>query len=99
MKGFRDEGINPAAWRGNLDKLLAAPRKAKRVRNHPALPIERMGEFMVALRAVDGVSARCLEFTILTAARSGEARGACWTEIDTDKALWIVPAERMKAKR
>jgi integrase len=99
VKGFRDEGINPAAWRGNLDKLLAAPRKAKRVRNHPALPIERMGAFMVALRAIDGISARCLEFAILTAARSGEARGACWTEVDTDKALWIVPAERMKAKK
>ena len=93
------KGINPAAWRGNLDKLLAAPRKAKRVRNHPALPIERMGAFMVALRAIDGISARCLEFAILTAARSGEARGACWTEVDTDKALWVVPAERMKAKK
>ncbi|WP_230946257.1 tyrosine-type recombinase/integrase [Burkholderia cepacia] len=82
VKGFRDEGINPAAWRGNLDKLLSAPKKTKRVRNHPALPIERMAAFMATLRATEGVSARCLEFTILTAARSGESRGARWSEID-----------------
>lgn len=97
--GFRDEGPNPAAWRGNLDKLLPAPKKTKTVRNHPALPMEAMAKFMVTLRGVEGVSARCLEFTILTAARSGEARGARRAEIDVDKALWIVPAERMKAKK
>ncbi len=99
VKGFRDEGPNPAAWRGNLDKLLSAPKKTKRVRNHPALPIEQMGTFMVALHAIDGVSARCLEFTILTAARSGESRGARKTEVDLEKAIWIVPPERMKGKK
>ncbi|MGF6974924.1 integrase [Paraburkholderia sp. JPY465] len=99
VKGFRDEGVNPAAWRGNLDKLLSAPKKTKRVRNHPALPIDQMGAFMVTLRATEGVSARCLEFSILTASRSGEARFAEWTEIDLEKKVWSVPAEKMKAKK
>jgi integrase len=99
VKGFRDEGINPAAWRGNLDKLLSAPKKTKRVRNHPALPIVNMGAFMKTLRAIEGVSARCLEFSILTAARSGEARAADWREIDLEKGIWAVPAEKMKAKK
>jgi integrase len=99
VKGFREEGINPAVWRGNLDKILPAPKKTKRVRNHPALPIDEMAAFMVTLRAVEGVSARCLDFTILTAARSGEARGARWTEIDLEKAIWSIPPERMKAQK
>lgn len=99
VKGFRDDGINPAAWRGNLDKLLSAPKRTKRVRNHPALPIEQMGAFMVTLRAIEGISARCLEFTILTAARSGEARGARRPEVDLEKGIWIVPPERMKGKK
>jgi integrase len=45
------------------------------------------------------MGARALEFTILTAARSGEVRGARWDEIDLEKALWVIPATRMKAKR
>lgn len=99
VKGFRDEGINPATWRGNLDKLLPAPKKTKRVRNHPALPIDQMAVFMVTLRATEGMSARCLDFTILTAARSGESRGARWSEIDMERGIWSVPPERMKAKK
>lgn len=98
VKGY-SSGDNPATWRGNLDKLLSAPNKTKRVRNHPAMPIDDMGVFMVALRAMDTHAARCLEFSILTAARSGEVRGATWAEIDLDKAVWRVPAERMKAKK
>lgn len=96
VKGFRS-GENPAAWRGNLDHLLSKPSKTKQVRNHPALPIEQMGEFMVSLRDAKTTAARCLEFAILTAARSGEVRGATWTEMDLDKGVWSVPGERMKA--
>jgi integrase len=99
VKGFREEGVNPATWRGNLDKLLSAPKKTKKVRNHPALPLEQMASFMTTLRDADGIGARCLEFLILTAARSGEARGARRQEIDFDRKIWIVPAERMKAKK
>lgn len=93
------EGENPAAWRGGLDSLLAKPTKVKTVRHQPALPYAKMPEFMAALRAEEGTAARILEFAILTAARSGEARGARWSEIDLDKAEWCVPAHRMKAGR
>ena len=98
VKGYRS-GENPAAWRGNLENLLSKPSKVQKVRNHPALPIAEIGEFMPRLRAIDANGARCLEFAILTAARSGEARGACFGEIDWEANVWRVPAERMKAKK
>ncbi|AEG68582.1 tyrosine-type recombinase/integrase [Ralstonia solanacearum] len=96
VRGYR-AGENPAAWRGNLDQLLPAPNKTKTVRNHPALPIEQMHGFMTTLRKLDTVGARCLEFAILCAARSGEARGALWIEIDLNKGVWAIPGARMKA--
>lgn len=95
-RGYR-EGLNPARWRGHLDKLLPAPGKVAKVDHHPALPADDMGAFMERLRAAEGMGARTLEFVILTAARSGEARSATWAEIDRAAKLWIVPAERMKA--
>lgn len=98
VRGFRD-GENPARWRGHLDKLLPAPTKIARVVHHKALPIDAMAGFVAALRQRKGVTARALEFLVLTAARSGEARGATWSEIDMDAAVWTVPAERMKAHK
>ncbi|WP_250522910.1 MULTISPECIES: integrase arm-type DNA-binding domain-containing protein [unclassified Caballeronia] len=99
VKGYRDEGMNPAAWRGNLDKLLSAPKKTRRVRNHPALPLADTPAFVADLRKSTGIGSRCLEFVILTAARSGEARGALWTEVDLDRRIWAIPGERMKAQK
>ena len=96
--GFR-EGPNPARWRGHLDKLLRAPGKVTRVEHHDALPVDQAPSFMVRLRAAPGIGARALEFAILTAAHSGEVRGATWAEIDLDAAVWTVPADRMKAGR
>lgn len=93
------EGENPARWRGHLDKLLPAPTKIARVTHHPALAIDAVPGFFAALRLRRGTSARALEFLVLTAARSGEVRGARWPEIDTDAAVWTVPAERMKAHK
>lgn len=92
-------GDNPARWKGHLDKLLPAPSKVKKVEHHKALPIKDMPRFMEQLRKHEGVSARALEFTILCASRSGEVRGAVWSEIDLDSKVWIIPAERMKGKR
>ena len=92
-------GENPARWRGHLDQLLARPRKIKKVKHHPAVQIDQAGPFMADLRKIEGTSARALEFAVLTAARSGEVRGARWSEIDFAAKLWTVPAERMKAKR
>jgi integrase len=93
------QGENPARWKGHLDNSLANPNKVAKVTHHPALPYAVLGEFMAALRAREGTGARAVEFLILTAARSGEVRGACWDEIDFDNRLWIVPAARMKMER
>lgn len=94
-KGHRS-GENPARWRGHLDQLLPKRQRLSRG-HHKALPYETMPDFMADLRGRPAVSARALEFAILTAARSGEIFGAHWDEIDRDKKVWIVPAERMKA--
>jgi integrase len=90
---------NPARWKGCLDKVLPPPSRVAARGHHPALPYERVAEFMAALREREGMAARCLEFLILTAARSGEARGATWSEFDLGAAVWEVPASRMKARR
>jgi integrase len=96
-KGFRT-GENPARWRGHLDAIL--PRRQKLSRgHHAALPFDAVPDFMSKLRAMDGTAARALEFTILTAARSGEVIGALWPEVDLEARVWTVPASRMKAAR
>jgi integrase len=96
--GYR-VGENPARWKGHLDNLLATISKASRTKHHPSLPWQRINDFISALRAREGVSARAVEFAILTACRSGEVRGAKWSEFDIEKKIWTIPAERMKAKR
>ncbi|MFN8772305.1 MAG: tyrosine-type recombinase/integrase [bacterium] len=96
--GYRT-GENPARWKGHLENLLASISKTSRTKNHPSLPWPRMGAFMSALRLRDGVSARAVEFAILTACRSGEVRGARWAEFDIAGKLWTIPAARMKARR
>lgn len=96
-KGYRTSE-NPARWRGHLDHLL--PKRHKLTRgHHKALPYDEVPAFVARLRRTNSVSALCLEFTILTAARSGEARGARWVEFDLDRGIWTVPKERMKAGR
>ena len=96
--GWRD-GENPARWRGHLQLLLPATNKIHAPGHHGALPWQKMPEFVLWLRGLDGISCRALEFTILTSARSAEARGAVWAEIDLASAVWIVPAQRMKSSR
>lgn len=98
VRGYR-EGENPARWRGHLDKTLPRPSRVQKVRHHPAMPYGEIGAFMANLRAFDAISARALEFLILTAARTGEVIGATWEEIDRDRKIWIVSADRMKARR
>lgn len=97
VKGLRS-GENPARWRGHLDRLL--PKRQRLTRgHHAALPFADVPAFMEALRQRDSLSARLLEFTILTAARTNEAAGASWNEIDLKAGLWTLPAARMKAGR
>lgn len=90
------EGENPARWRGHLDHLLPARAKVQRVEHHAALPWREIGGFVGRLRQNSGIMARCLEFLILTACRSGEVLGARWSEIDLAHAVWTIPAERIK---
>jgi integrase len=97
-KGLR-LGPNPARWKGNLALTLPAKRKVSPVEHHPAVPVKDMPKFFNSLQLREGTAARALEFLVLTAARSGEVRGAQWGEIDLAKKVWAIPAERMKAKR
>lgn len=92
-------GENPARWKGHLEHSLAAPGKLKNVKHFAALPYQSVGAFVQDLRQREGVSARMLELIILTAVRSGEARGAVWEEFDLDNAVWTIPAARMKAAK
>ncbi|MGH6986766.1 MAG: tyrosine-type recombinase/integrase [Caulobacteraceae bacterium] len=92
-------GENPARWRGHLANLLPPRSKIAPVEHHAALPWAEIGAFLPLLKAQAGVSVRALEFTILTAARSGEVLGARWGEIDFGAKVWTVPASRMKAGR
>jgi integrase len=103
-KGFRS-GENPAAWRGHLDHLLPSPKKIRAHGDHgdrghfAALPYADISAFLAELRDRQGVAALALEFAILTAARSGEVRGARWDEIDLEARVWVIPKSRMKAFR
>lgn len=97
-RGYR-KGDNPARWRGHLDKLLPTPGRVQTVEHHAALPHAEVGAFMADLRQQVGMGARALELAILTAARSGEVRGATWAEIDLNAAVWTIPAGRMKAAK
>jgi integrase len=91
-------GENPARWRGHLDQLL--PKRQRLTRgHHAAMSYAEVPAFVVDLRGRQSTAARTLEFAIITAARSGEVLGARWEEIDLDRAVWTVPANRMKAGR
>jgi integrase len=92
-------GTNPALWTGHLSTQLPSPKKLQKKEHHPAVPYQQMGDFMPKLRSNDSISAKALEFLILTAVRSGSVRQAEWNEIDFDKALWIIPAEHTKARQ
>lgn len=96
-RGYR-QGENPARWRGHLAQILPVRTRLSRG-HHKALPYEDVPALVRGLRAREAVAALALEFTILTAARSGEVIGAKWNEVDLDKAMWTVPAERMKAAK
>ena len=89
----------PARWRGNLDKVLPQPKKIAKVKHHPAADYNDVPKIMDELRTKDSLSAYNLRFTILTAARSGESRGALWSEMDIPNKVWTIPAKRMKAER
>jgi integrase len=97
-RGWR-QGDNPARWRGHLANLLPARGKVAAVEHHAAMPWQDLPAFLTALAERSGTAAKALAFTILTGARSGEARGATWGEMDLGAAIWTIPAARMKGGR
>lgn len=92
-------GENPARWKGHLDSLLPSPKKIRKVQHHSALNWREIQEFITELNGQAGVGVRALEFTILTASRTGEVIGAKWDEFDFKRKVWVVPASRMKSGR
>lgn len=95
-RGYR-QGENPARWRGHLAKLLPARTKVRKVEHHAALPYVELPAFLEELRHQNGIAARALEFTILTAARTNETIGARKREVDRKNKVWVIPDARMKA--
>jgi len=95
---YRDP-LNPARWRGHLDKLLPKPSQVRTVHHHPAMPYPEVPAFLAELAGDDSVPALALRFLILTATRTGEVLHARWDEIDHRDVVWVIPAERMKARR
>jgi integrase len=92
-------GENAARWRGHLALHLPSPEQIRDVRHHPALPYREVPGFLQKLRKHRGTAAVALEFTLLTAVRSGETRWARWPEFDLATGIWTIPAERMKMRR
>lgn len=93
------EGENPARLRGHLDNILAKTSKVKQVKHHPALPYKKINTFITALRKCSGSTPLALEFLILTAGRTCEVIGAKWAEVHLNEKMWIVPSDRMKARK
>lgn len=98
VRGYRS-GENPARWRGHLQRALPARSRIQKVQHHKALPYAELPDFMKRLGRNDSISARALEFTILTASRTSEVLYARWSEINRIDGIWTIPAERMKAGR
>lgn len=92
-------GDNPARWGGNLEELLPKPSKVADKGNHAALSLGDVARWWQELAQREGMAAKALQFLTLAASRSGEVRGMTWGEVDLDAALWVIPAERMKAER
>ena len=91
------QGENPARYQGALSHLLPKASKIKKSVHHPALPFQKIGEFMSELRSHSGYSALALELLILTATRTSEIIEAKWDEFNLDSKVWTIPVERMKA--
>lgn len=92
-KGYRTAPLPIAAMNKSLPKVKAKPV------HHSALPYADVPAFVAKLRERESVGRLAFEALVLTAARSGEIRGALWSEVDLEKKLWTIPAERMKAGR
>ena len=93
----REQGVNPARWKGNLDKVFPKRSDVQKVKHFAALPYKDLPKFYEILKEQHTVASLALAFTIITATRVGEARNAAWDEIDFKGKKWTIPAARMKA--
>jgi integrase len=98
VRGYRT-GDNPAQWRGNLAAVLPARGKIAQVQHFKALDWQQCPKFVADLKLREGSAIDALLFLLMTACRSGEVRGAVWSEIDFNRQVWTIPASRMKAKK
>jgi integrase len=97
VRGYRT-AENPARWRGHLAQILPLRSKLSRG-HHKAASYSEVPQIIAALKARSAMAALALEFTVLTAARTSEVLGATWAEVDLQRAMWTIPADRMKAAR
>lgn len=97
-QGLR-QGPNPARWKGHLALTLPARSKIAPTKHQKAVPVDEVPQFYKAVCQAEGTSAVAMRFLLLTCARSSEARGATWDEVDLYRRVWTIPPERMKAKR
>lgn len=94
-----DELTNPAEHNERLKALLPQMSSRKhRVKHHPAMNWRELPDFFAKLKDRPALSARLLEFTILSACRISESGGAQWSELDKNITVWCVPGERIKTK-
>jgi integrase len=98
-RGLRPPGPLPTRWKNHLDKLLPHPRTLKPVVHHAALAYANVPTLYQTLVATNATPELCLAYLVLTAARSTEARGTRWDEIDFAVKVWTIPPSRMKRKR
>ena len=88
---------NPARWKGGLVHLLPAKSKRERVKHHSAMPYADIPKFMLQLRQYDAISAKALQFCILTALRTEPVLKSRWDEVDIEKRIWVIPKVKMKS--
>jgi len=98
VSGYREKS-NPAIWTGYLDSVFDSPKKIKVVNHLDAMPYAKVNDFLLALRKHDAISAKALEFLILTAVRSDSVRSATWSQIDKKMKIWTVPKAYTKTKK
>lgn len=98
VRGYR-EGENPARWKGHMAKAFPARTKIQPIQHHPALPYKELPDFMANLLAIESIGAKAFAFCILNVTRTSETLLAERTEFDVDECIWIIPAQRMKARK
>jgi integrase len=98
VSGYREKS-NPAIWSGYLDTQYDAPAKLKHVKPMDSVPYSDLYSFIQALRKHEAISAKALEFLILTAVRVGSVIPATWSQIDMTNKVWTIPKEFTKTKR